>query len=102
MTKTTKPMSYKHLRCFVTKATERGGCLNVTVHADAHHPERDLKVWDLLCGLLADWSVGRKEYDPHWCNWKYEIKTTSLAGRKMTLFIVPETQTGKVKVITRW
>jgi len=97
-----KPLTFKRLRRFVEIATSKGGKVKETPHAVKDHPERNFDLLDTWSALVREWSVGWTEYDYDNREWKYGIKGISISGRAMTVVVVPEIKTGKIRIITRW
>lgn len=73
-----------------------------TPHAAKDHPERNLNLLDTWSTLVREWSIKRTQYDENNQEWKYVLRGTSVSGRVMTIVVVPDFKTGKVRIVTRW
>jgi len=73
-------------------------------HAEYEHPERNLSIEDVICGLeREDWTLERPpEFDEDHKNWKYFIKTVDIEGEPLIILIKAIPDYKRFEVITRW
>jgi hypothetical protein len=97
------PLSEHALRILIRVALERSYYREV-VHAEDHHPERNISVDDVIYGLeREDWTLAKTpNYDTSHQSWEYLIKTVDIEGDELNLKIAAFPNEKRFEVITRW
>jgi hypothetical protein len=97
------PLSEHALRILIRVALERGYYREV-VHAEDHHPERNISADDVIYGLeREDWTLAKApNYDTSHQSWEYLINTVDIEGDELNLKIAAFPNEKRFEVITRW
>lgn len=98
-----KPLSLAALRLFIDKALDRGW-MREGFHSEVENAYRNISDEDVRYGLeRKDWYV---EGDPKPAKqkglFKYVIRTVDVEGDELHLVVLHYTETGTLKIITKY
>jgi hypothetical protein len=99
----TSPLTETALRNLIQTATAKG-YVRETIHAEDHHPERNLSIDDVLHGLeRKDWVLaGPPNYDAEHESWEYLIRTVDVEGDELHIKLAAYPADKRIEIITRW
>jgi hypothetical protein len=98
-----KPMSEAALRQFVAKALDKDW-IREGFHSEVENAYRNISDEDIRYGLeRRDWCVeGDPEPGENSGEFKYVIRTVDIELAELHVVVLPHTQTGTLKIITKY
>lgn len=99
----TPPLTANGLRNLIQAAISHG-YLEESEHAEYDHPERNLSIDDILCGLKRkDWVLAAEpDYDYEHHSWEYLVRTRDIEGNELDIKLAAYPDYMKVRIISRW
>ena|SRR5438128_9044138 len=95
-----KPLSETGLRQFITKALDKGW-IREGWHSEVENAYRNISEEDIRYGLSRkEWVLETAE--PAKKGFKYLISTVDIEQEELHLLVLPDTETGTLKVLTKF
>lgn len=97
-----KPMSEAGLRQFISKALDKG-FIREGFHSEVERAERNISDEDIQYGLSRkNWVIEREPEQSKTGGFKYLIRTVDIEQEELHLLVKPDTETGTLKVLTKY
>jgi hypothetical protein len=97
-----KPMSEAGLRQFIAKALDKG-YVREGFHSEVERAERNISDDDIRYGLSRkDWTLVGFPQQSRTGGFKYLIRTVDVEQEELHLLVKPDTETGNLKILTKY
>jgi hypothetical protein len=98
----TKPLSEPGLRQFIAKALDKG-YLREGFHSEVERADRNISDDDIRYGLSQKaWTIKGPPQPSKTGGFMYLIRTVDVEQEELHLLVKPDTETGNLKILTKY